>query len=195
MILLICKLLLRLMGWKVGGIVPVPKEFREKCVVIAAPHTSNWDMPLAISIMKILDIKMRFTIKKEWMFFPMNILMKHLGAIPIDRSKNKNDPNHKSTTQIMIDLFKENDHLTLIIPAEGTRKKTDVWHTSFYHVAVGANVPILIGFMDYKNKCGGVLGVLYPSGDMEKDMREIMGYFRHDMAKYPDNFALDKRYS
>lgn len=195
MLLFISRGFLKLLGWQVGGLYPVPEEVRHKCVVIAAPHTSNWDMPIALAIMCVLNIKVRFAIKKEWLFFPMNLLMKYLGAIPIDRSATPKPFSQKSTTQIMIELFENIDHLALIVPAEGTRMKTEQWHTGFYHVARGASVPIAIGFLDYREKKGGILGVLYPTGDITNDMRTLMQYYKNITGKFPANFALDKRYS
>ena len=193
MFLFLSKLFLKLMGWKIGGLYPVPEEFRQKCVLIAAPHTSNWDMPLTIAIAKVLDIKIGFTVSKDAIFFPLNILTEFLGAIPVDRSKR--GIHRKSTTQMMVDLLIERQRLALVIPPEATQKKTDEWHTGFYHIARGANVPILVGFMDYKEKKGGILGVVHPTGNIAKDMSEIMQYYKNVTGKYPEKFALDKRYS
>lgn len=192
MFLFISKAFLKLLGWQVGGLYPVPKELRQKCVLIAAPHTSHWDAPLTIAIAQVLHIKIGFTMPKDLLFFPFDILMKSLGAIAVDRSKK--GLHQKSTTQAMIELFKEKDNLALVIPPEASHAKTDEWHTGFYHIARGANVPILVGYIDYKEKKGGILGIVYPTGNIAKDMTEIMQYYKSVTGKHPEKFALDKRY-
>ncbi len=185
---------LKITGWKLGGLVPVPQEFREKCVVIGAPHTSNWDIVFTLAFMKVLGIKMRFTIKKEWLVFPINILLKPLGAIAVDRSPKVPGEERRSMTEVLIELLDHND-IALIVTPEGTRSKVTEWKTGFYHVAAGAKVPMLLAFLDYPSKTGGVLAVVYPTGDMDKDMREIMTHYKTIRGRFPEKFSLDTRYS
>jgi 1-acyl-sn-glycerol-3-phosphate acyltransferase len=129
---LLSKFFIWVTGWKIGGIYPLPKEVREKCVVIAVPHTTNWDLPYTIAFMAMLQVKIRYTIKKEWIFFPMNLILSPLGAIPIDRSPKVKGQERLSTTEAMIKLFDENDKLALVIPPEGTRSLRTEWKTRRY---------------------------------------------------------------
>ena len=178
-----------LAGWKISN--PYPDEV-QRCILVSVPHTSNWDFFYAIFAFRLLDIKARFTIKKEWMRFPFNLIMKPLGALPIDRGP-KNSAHRKSTVEAMIDLFKKYDKLTILVTPEGTRSKAEQWRTGFYHAAVGAGVPIALGFLNYKDKVGGIGKIIYPS-DFESDMKEIMTFYETAHPKYPEKFSVDVRY-
>ena len=91
-------------------------------------------------------------------------------------------------------LFEVNKDLIVCITPEGTRKRNSKWKTGFYHVAVGANVPIALGHLDYKNKTSGIHELFYPSGNQEADMKYIMQFYKNGNAKFPEKFALDERY-
>lgn len=150
-----------------------------KCVVIAAPHTSNWDLPYTLFVAFAMDIKM-FWMGKDAIFKqPFNKLFQWLGGIPIDRSKSHN------IVQKSIDQFQQNDNLVLAIPPSGTRQKIMYWKTGFYHIANGANVPIALGFLDYKNKTGGIGPSLHPTGDIKADMETIRKFYKNITGKYP----------
>lgn len=183
-------LLFKIAGWKVTH--TLPKEIR-KCVIIAAPHTSNWDFVYAMGALKQMQIKPRFTIKKEWYKFPFKGLMKSLGALPIDRSV-KPDGSRRGTVEAMVDLFQKHDDLLLLITPEGTRSRVEKWKTGFYYVALNAKVPIAFGFIDYGKKECGVDTIMYPSGDFKADMKLIMDYYKNFTPKHPENFALDIAY-
>jgi 1-acyl-sn-glycerol-3-phosphate acyltransferase len=156
---------------------------------MAAPHTSNWDFMYGMGALKIMKLRMRFTIKKEWMKFPLKKLMSDLGALPIDRSP-KPYGTRKSTVEAMADLFKTHEDLLLMITPEGTRSKVEKWKTGFYYVAKEANVPIALGFMDYSTRTCGIDKIIYPS-DFNKDMKEIMAFYATKVGKNPENFSVD----
>lgn len=192
MLKFISKIFLKIMGWKLNG--PLPPNMSTHCVVIAAPHTSNWDLPIAAALFYTQGIKIRFTIKKEWMFFPMGLILGALGAIPIDRSPKKSGDARLSTVEAMINLFKENEQLVLLVPPEASRSLREEWKTGFYHVAKGANVPIGFGYINYATKIGGIDVVMDLSNDMEADMKKIMTYYQNIKGKFPEKFSVDKRY-
>lgn len=190
--LIFSKIFLWLTGWKADGVLP--EEAKKRMVVIAAPHTSNWDLPFCLTLLETMGITCRYTIKKDWMFFPMGILLRWLGAIPIDRSPKSKDAPRPSMVDLMADLFKEHEHLVLIIPPEGSRSLRTEWKTGFYQTAMKAGVPIGLGYLDYEKKIGGIMEAFYPTGNMEKDMAYIMSKYTSIKGKYPEKFSLDTRY-
>lgn len=175
----ICKLYFKLSGWKIGGEIP-PK----RCVMVGAPHTSNADFFHAIPVFFILKLKLRYLAKKELFRFPLGLLFKLTGGIPVNRSKNSRMVDH------MIDLFNQFDELTLLIPVEGTRGYVKEWKTGFYHVAVGAKVPIALGYLDYAKREAGFGPTFWPSGDMERDIIEVKKFYKGITAKYPEKSSL-----
>ncbi|MEZ4917437.1 MAG: 1-acyl-sn-glycerol-3-phosphate acyltransferase [Chitinophagales bacterium] len=188
---MIAKLFLKLIGWKVQEVMP---KGIDRCVMIASPHTSNWDFPIAKAAFVIMKIPLRFTVKDSLFKFPYNLIFGPLGGIPINRTPKKEGEERPSTVQAMANMFKENDKIAVMVTPEGTRSKRTEWKTGFYHVAKLAGVPIALGFLDYKKKLAGVGKVLYPSDDMEKDMREIMSFYKNITGKHPEKFSVDLRY-
>lgn len=186
------KFLFRFYGWKLDRNMP---DYGKQAVLIAAPHTSNWDFPYVIACFDLLKIPVRFTIKKEWMKFPFKGTMKRFGAVSIDRSSKVAGEERKSMVEAMTDLFDEHEEFILTVTPEGTRARREQWKTGFYHIAKSAGVPILLSYLDYKNKIAGVGKMIWPSDDMEKDMREIMAFYsEHCHGKNPENFSVDTRY-
>ncbi|WP_187260848.1 1-acyl-sn-glycerol-3-phosphate acyltransferase [Pontibacter beigongshangensis] len=165
-------------GWKlVGNLDP---ELR-RCVMIAAPHTSNWDFIYARAAFYLMDAPIKFTIKKEFMGFPFGGLLRSMGALPVDRSKNTR------MVDSMIRIFKETPgDICVMVTPEGTRKYQPRWRRGFYHVALGAGVPIVLGYLDYSRKEAGVGPAIYPSGDIEADMEKIMAFYRTKKGKFPE---------
>ena len=168
-----------LFGWK----AQYPKEFRvSKTVMIAAPHTSNWDLLFAMATFWKVGIEPKFLIKNDYTKGLQGYFFKWMGAIGVDRSK------HSNLVDYAVSLFEKREQLVLMVPAEGTRKRVEKWKTGFYHMAKLAGVPISLGYLDYKKKIAGV-GGLYPlTGDFEKDMLHIQGFYKDIPAKYPENY-------
>ncbi len=158
---------LKLLGWTAKG---EPLE-HQRCVLIAAPHTSNWDFPLMLMI--VLKLRLRiFWMGKHTLFpFPFGWLMRWLGGIPIDRKASHNVVNET------VRQYRENDELIVLIPPEGTRAKVDRWKTGFYHIAKNANVPILLGYVDAENKVAGFADFFTPTEDLEQDMLKIRQFY------------------
>ncbi len=179
--------LFKLGGWKITHFLP---EEIKRCVIIGAPHTSNWDFMYGMGAIKLMKLKLRFIIKKEWMKFPVKRLMHNLGALPIDRSK-KPDGSKKGTVEAMAELFETHKDILLLIAPEGTRSKVEKWRTGFYYVALKAKVPIALGFMDYSKRECGIDKIIYPTGNFMADMKEIMDFYATKIGKNPENFSVD----
>ncbi len=183
----------KLKKWRL--ITPVP-EAASNCVMIAAPHTSNWDFVYTISALDQLGVKPRFTIKKEFNKFPLNMIFNGMGALWIDRTARNVGTAKKSMTEIMAELFSNaTKPLCMVVTVEGTRSRNTKWKTGFYYAALAANVPICLAYMDYDKRTCGVGSCFMPSGDIEKDMRTIMEFYEDKVGKHPEKFALDERYT
>jgi len=162
-------------GWKVEGQRPAV----ERCVVIAAPHTSNWDFVYTLALAFIFRINPRIMMKDAWFRGPLGPLFRWLGAMPIDRSRSRN------VVAQCIQAFQAADHLVLVVPPSGTRRRVQYWKTGFYHIANGADVPIALGFLDYGRKVGGFGPLFHPTGDIDRDMAAIRDFYRPISGKYP----------
>jgi 1-acyl-sn-glycerol-3-phosphate acyltransferase len=167
-------------GWQ----IILKMEIPAKCVLCVAPHTSNWDFIIAISLYKSVGGNPRFLMKKDWFFFPFGNLFRYMGGIPVNRDKKT------SLTQQMIELFEKEDELQLAIAPEGTRKQNSQWKTGFYHIALAAHTPIILVYLDYGKKEIGVERILHPTGNMEEDIREIKDYYKNIQAKHPEKFSI-----
>ena len=171
---------LKLLGWKLENKVEIPS----KCILCIAPHTSNWDLPLGLLAYKSLRSKPHFLIKKSWFFFPMNLILKTLGGIPVDRSKKT------SMTEQITEYFNSNETFYLAITPEGTRKANSNWKHGFYYISIAAKVPIIIISFDYKIKTIVIHKAFSPTGNVEHDMHEIKSYYKNVQAKHPENFKI-----
>jgi len=169
---------LKMLGWRIEGEIPDIKKF----VIIAAPHTTNWDFPITLAITFVFKIKIYWMGKAAIFRWPFGSACRWLGGIPIDRSQSQN------VVEQSVRAFKEMDNLIMIIPPEGSRKKVSYWKTGFYRIAEGANVPIVLGYLDYQRKVGGIGPTFYPTGRIEEDMREIKTFYATITGKYHDMF-------
>jgi 1-acyl-sn-glycerol-3-phosphate acyltransferase len=163
-------------GWSEERIIPAERKF----VIIAAPHTSNWDFLYFLGLADKLDLPLSFMGKEKLFRWPFARFMRDLGGIPVDRSKSNN------MVDQMVAEFKARDTFMLTIAPEGTRGKVRQWKTGFYHIALGAGVPLVCGLMDYAKKRGGLGPAIWPTGDYEKDMAKVSEYYRQCTPKYPD---------
>lgn len=190
---MIWSFLMKVFGWKIDK--NFPKDLK-RCVLIAVPHTSNWDFLFAMATFKMMKIPIRFTIKKDWVKFPFSLITKPLGAIAINRTPRKEGEQRQSMVEYMTSLYKENKDLVLVVTAEGTRSKVEEWKSGFYHIAQNAGVPIALGYLDYENKIAGIRKELFhPTNNIVEDMKSIMKYYADAKPKINSNFSLDKRYS
>ena len=182
---------LKLMGWETDNHWP---ENLSQCVMIAAPHTSNWDALYARLALKALGVNVRITIKDSYMQFPLGPFVRAMGGIGIDRRPKQAGEPRPSMVQVMTDLFKHHPELVMLVTPEGTRARQEQWKTGFYYVAVNAGVPIALAYMDYEQKKAGVGKIIHPTGDFEEDMAEIMDFYAGIQAKFPKEFSVDQRY-
>ena len=169
-------LMYRMRGWKAVGEVPEPRRF----IIIAAPHTSNWDFVYFLGAADALNLKLSFMGKASLFRWPFARLMKDLGGVPIDRSQSRD------TVQAMADEFARRDEFMLTIAPEGTRGKAGGWKTGFYNIALKAGVPMVQGFMDYKRKVVGLGPAMMPSGDYEKDLAALAAFYAQVTPKHPE---------
>lgn len=170
----------RLLGWK--AVITVP-HYR-KCVICAAPHTSNWDLVIGELFYCALGKKASFLMKREWFFFPLGYLFRAIGGIPVDRKRKT------SLVEQMAQRFAESRDFHLAITPEGTRKPNREWKRGFYYIAQKAQVPIVLIGIDYPSRTITATRTFTPSDDVERDMNEIKQYFSNFRGKNPENFVL-----
>ena len=174
----ISHLILKLLGWKIIGDIPSEKKY----VIILAPHTSNWDFIIGRCFGYILGIKAKFLGKSQLFKFPYGWIFRAMGGIPVDRTT------HNNLVSFAIDLFNKSDELVLGIAPEGSRSRVDAWKLGFYHIAVGANIPIAIAFLDYDKREAGVKTMFKAEGDVDKDLNRSEEIYKKVQAKYPEKY-------
>lgn len=169
MLTLLARVWLAIWRWKVvRPEEPVPR----RCVMIAAPHTSNWDFPLTLAIARVSGVRIRWLGKEELFRGPMGPVMRRLGGVSIDRSA------PQGTVAALAAEFADRDDLVLVVPAEGTRSKGEYWKSGFYRIAQGAGVPVVCAFVDKATRSGGFGPVFRPSGDLRADMDLVRDFYR-----------------
>lgn len=149
------------------GTAPEERRF----IIIAVPHTSNWDFPNYMGVTRELGLKTHFMAKTQLFRWPFGRFMRQMGGVPVDR-RGSND-----MVQQMVAEFAHRDEFILTIAPEGTRKAVTAWRTGFYRIALGAGVPIVCGFMDYGNRRAGLGPVIHPTGDYETDMAPAFAFY------------------
>ncbi|OQX97445.1 MAG: hypothetical protein B6I20_12595 [Bacteroidetes bacterium 4572_117] len=180
------EIVLKTFGWKLIGDFPNIN----KSVVTLAPHTSNWDFVVGKLYLNARNINNNTLMKKEMFFFPLNIILTGLGAIPVDR-KNKKISMVAQTALI----FKKKEEFNLFIAPEGSRYLSNQWKKGFYYIAQEANVPIVTSFIDYKKKEVGIKETINDTSDIESTMTEINNIYKDIQAKFPAKFTVDKGFS
>ena len=169
------RIILSLAGWRTEGQLPSNPKF----VLVGAPHTSNWDLPYTLLTAFALRAPIHWMGKEAIFRRPFKGFFKWLGGIPVRRSQSHN------LVEQSIQQFNRNDQLILTIAPAGTRKRVIRWKTGFYHIACGAGVPIVLGFMDYRRKAGGIGPMVHPTGNMEADMETIKDFYDGVTGKHP----------
>ena len=171
--------LLRRLGWQVEGSNPGLDRY----VLIAAPHTSNWDFPLMLCFAAAFDIKVTWMAKHSLFFPPAGWLLRAMGGMPIIRHENRN------VVGTMVDIFEEVSQLVLVVPTEGTRERAEFWKSGFYHIARQARVPIVPSYLDFGRKRGGFGPALEVTGDVVKDMQYFRDFYAGMTGKFPGQFG------
>lgn len=175
--------ILKIIGWEISGQIP---EHVKKVVLIQAPHTSLWDFVIGRIVFWYYGYNVRLLIKKEAFKWPFGGMMKALGGIPVNRRKNE------KTVDAVARMVNEHNDIVLVITPEGTRKRVDNWKRGFYYIALKAEVPIALGWIDYPVKQGGIGPTFYPSGDFEKDFKMIEDFYQGYRGKHPERFNLSE---
>ena len=160
---------LRATGWKLDGQLPADQP---KCVLIAAPHTSNWDLPYTLMVAFALRLNMYWMGKQQLFRGPWGPVMRWLGGIAVDRSQSTNLVSASAAA-----IRAADGAMCLVVPPEGTRSKTRQWKTGFYWIAHEAGVPIVMAYMDYPRKLSGLGPVFQPTGNVDADMAAIKAWY------------------
>lgn len=179
---LLAKLFLKSMGWEIQGKAPRLARY----ILVGAPHTSNWDFIYGMAIGLATGVQCYWVGKHTLFWGPFNWVMRWMGGIPLDR---KGRCRRGSLVEQTVCTFKLHRKLGLVICPEGTRSKGERWHTGFYHMAKNAGIPIVLAFLDFKNKTGGFGPIIEPGDDMEKDLSEIQAFYADIHGKYPEDFS------
>lgn len=176
-----CHRLLRRLGWRIEGALPdVPK-----CVLIGAPHTSNWDFVLTMLIIPALGVRIHWIGKHTIFRPPFGGLLRRLGGIPVDRNRSQ------GVVSQLADAFRQRERLVVAIAPEGTRQKVDRWKLGFYHIALLAEVPIVPASLDYRRKVLAIHPPYTPTGDPAADLRAIRAHYDGVVGRHPHLFHHD----
>jgi 1-acyl-sn-glycerol-3-phosphate acyltransferase len=180
----ICLFILKLLHYKLD-IINIPKE--KKYVLVFAPHTSWTDFAIGKIALTAMGVKPTILIKKEFFFFPMGNFLTCIGGYPVDRKHTKN------LTDKIANYMKEKEEVVFLITPEGTRKRVETWKRGFYHIAQKANVPVALGYLDYRDRRGGIGPVFYPTGNYENDLQEIQKYYYGMKGRKKGRFNLENK--
>lgn len=176
--------LFTVMGWKMQG--KVPAEIK-KCIVVAAPHTSNYDLLLALAGFYKMKIPVRYLVKREWVdFFPLSKIFKASGALGVDRSKS-----NSLVDNLAAMITNSTENMAVMISPEGTRKLILKWKTGLYYAALKAKVPIVLSSLDYAKKVAAIGPIFMPTGNYQEDMQILKNYYKDITPKYPELFSLE----
>jgi 1-acyl-sn-glycerol-3-phosphate acyltransferase len=162
----------------------ITEPLPDKCVIALAPHTSNWDFIIGKLYTTAIGESNLFLMKKEWFFWPLGILMKRMGGIPVYRNKKMNITDSVAEQARNADIFR------VCVTPEGTRKANADWKKGFYYIALKANIPILLYGLDFKTKTIVCTKTVIPNGDVDSQIQEIKDYYRDFTGKHPKQFAL-----
>lgn len=179
----ICKILLKLLGWKTeGGVAP-----ENKCIIIGIPHTSAWDFVISWLFYTSIGGKATVLVKKEFFFWPMGYIVRKMGGVPIDRSKGAN------VLRQTIQLFNEREHMHLAITPEGTRKLTKNWKAGFHTIARATNASVYLGSFDWGKKIITIGHKFELTDDYKEDIKRMKDFYREKgvQGKFPDLFTTE----
>ncbi|MCD8202336.1 MAG: 1-acyl-sn-glycerol-3-phosphate acyltransferase [Prevotella sp.] len=167
-----------------GWTKDVTVEHPDKYVICLAPHTSNCDFFIGQLYMRAEKLKVNFLMKSEWFFWPFSILFKKMGGIAIQREV------HKHTTDNMAEAAKKEKTFHLCVTPEGTRSLNPDWKKGFYYIALKAGIPILLYGLDYKRRLIQCTKSIMPTGDIDREMKEIKEYFKGFSGRHPESFSI-----
>jgi 1-acyl-sn-glycerol-3-phosphate acyltransferase len=175
----LARLFLAATGWRAEGARPDARHY----VLIAAPHTSNWDFPYLLAFAEHFDMRISWLGKASLFRAPFGALMRRLGGIAIERGRSER------RVEEIARLFDRQDELGLVVPAEATRSRSEYWRSGFYHIALTAGVPIVMSYLDYARKRGGIGPAFVPTGDVARDMDRVRAFYADKQGRYPADFG------
>lgn len=173
-------LLFKCLGWKLN----VTVDFPQKYIIALAPHTSNWDFVVGQLYMRSQGMKINFLMKKEWFRGPLKTFFLHIGGIPVYRSKHTSMTDHLAQEALQRKAFR------LCITPEGTRSLNHDWKHGFYYIALKAQIPVLLFGVDYERKLIQCTKSFVPTGDVDKEMKDVKLYFKDFKGKHPEKFTI-----
>ncbi|QDH71637.1 lysophospholipid acyltransferase family protein [Marilutibacter alkalisoli] len=164
---------LRMGGWRVAGPIPdIPKM-----VVIAAPHSSNWDGIWGFAAKLALGLEVRVLGKHQLFFWPLGPILRRLGGIPIDRSA------PRGMVEQAASMIRSAERIWFVIAPEGTRKRVEKWKSGFLKIARAAEVPVLPAYFHYPERIIGLGPVFHTGDDLDADMARIRNWYRPWIGK------------
>ena len=173
----IAKFIFKILGWKIIGDLPEVKKY----VLIAAPHTSNWDFPLGLLAKFSIKLKLNYLGKGALFDSPFGWFFRALGGIPVYRKQKLN------MVDQMVEQFNLREEMILAMSPEGTRSYLEYWKSGFYHIAHKAGVPIAMATLDFGNKMVKFTSGFMPTGDIQADMKIIKAFYNDIKGKIPEN--------
>lgn len=172
---------MRLLGWRFAGSVPnLPKM-----VLIAAPHTSNWDFPLVMMMIFALRVRIYWLGKHTFVNGPLKPLLHVLGGVSVDR---------RASTGVVAQVavqFAERDQFLLGLAPEGTRSLVSHWKMGFFHMAQAAQVPILPIALDYGRKLIAIGEPVWPEVGETAVLAQLRAFYKDVQGKRPELFSID----
>lgn len=175
----LARLFLAATGWRAEGSRPDACHY----VLIAAPHTTNWDFPYLLAFAEHFGIRIAWLGKASLFRAPFGGLMRRLGGIPIERDRSER------RVEAIARLFAGRDELGLVVPVEATRSRSEHWRSGFYHIARTAGVPVVMSYLDYARRCGGIGPSFLPTGDVTRDMELVRAFYADKQGRYPEKFG------
>ena len=174
-----------LIGWRCPR--PIPHDLK-KCVIVVAPHTSNWDFVLFIVLVLAYGMRVNALMKHSAFIGPLGWLLRYCGAVPIDRRR----PTARITA--IVKLFSSRDRLNLVITPEGTRGPRTHWKTGFFHIAQAADVPIVVAYLDARKKEVSMGYQFQPKqAELEPEMKKLYAFYDQYEGINPQNYASPNR--
>jgi 1-acyl-sn-glycerol-3-phosphate acyltransferase len=168
--------ILRLINWRLDVVLPLSQKY----VLIGAPHTSIWDFPFTLLLKYATGIRLHWVGKDSLFRWPLGSILRRLGGIPVKRNSRDN------FVQQVVDAFQKEEELVVAIAPEGTRGRAETWKTGFYYIALGAGVPIALGFVDYRERVVGIEPGFMPGGDLQADFERVRDFYTGKQGRHPE---------
>ncbi len=173
---IVADFVLDLLSWRVDVMIPEARKY----IVIGAPHTTGWDLFYLVLLKLSTGIDLKWIGKDTLFKWPLGGFMRWLGGIPVKRHSKNN------FVEQIAEQYRHQEQLAIAIAPEGSRGKTAHWRTGFYYIALAADVPIVLGFIDYPSKVVGIGPSLLPSGDIQADFAKIKAFYSGKTGRYPE---------